>query len=945
MTNPKLFRLYLCALIQTVDFTSVINHIANQLTKMKKGIILLLFIFFYSNYSFTQSMKVTGTVFDTSGVVPIESASVMAVRLRDSLLLGYTRTNINGSFTLTHFEPDTFNLVIEHPGLDEKTYYIFGNAENAVIDIPTIQMNPISQQLEEVLIIANKSAIFFVGDTLRYVADSFNVAENAVVEDLLKKLPGIKVEEDGSITSQGQNIDQVLVDGDEFFGSDPTIATRNLGAKGIESVDVYEKDREGASIGDDDKIQVMDLRLKDDAKKGYFGKITGASDFALFEENGFYEGEFLYNNFNKKRKISVFALTSNTPKSNIGFGDASKFGLDNEKSGEWWNQGNNSNTSGIPRTLKTGIYYSDKIGKTGKINFNYSYYESQLDAVSRSQSSYFLQDTSYRTVDSLDLYQKTQSHRVNISYKTNIDSLTRIEINPSFRFDEATDSSSTRNTFFGQNNDRSLKTNIFNSNDSKGISSESEFRIIRKFQKPKRELKAEYYVSTADNQTASSLENTSNYYLPVESDSIIEQDKTNENASLNQSGILTYSEPFGKYMTLQLEYLYQNNRSTQEIFAKDRLNNDVLIEDLSNNFDNVRVQNRGTAVLTYKNFKHTFQGGLGYRNIMIDNRNLISDITINQNISNLLPQFRYQYKPARGTRLNIKYNTRSAQPSINDLQPVQDNSNPNAIQIGNPDLQPNYVHSMNISFNSWKALTGRFIWTGLRATYTDNAFANSTTYDNYGRTISQTRNVDGNITSSLFAGAGFPVLNRKLEFEPNFNASYVKYTNFINNQENITENTSVAGGLEIQFNFDSLEFSIENNYSYVNPVSSLSQFSNQPYSTQRYSASIEWRIMGGFLFKAKGNYTINQGRSDGFDRNIFVINSELRKSFLKTENLILAIEANDILNQNINLMREINANVITDNFTTIVSRYFLLRLTYKFNNNKTKENDYKRWGK
>jgi len=906
-------------------------------------ILFILFSFCFITLGFTQSMKVTGTVYDTAGVKKLENVSVMAVRLKDSLLLKFTRTNSEGSFELTDFAPDTFNLIIEHPGLDPKSYFIFGNSENAEIEIPIIKLNPPSQQLDEVVIFANKSAIYFVGDTLRYVADSFNVAENAVVEDLLKKLPGIKVEDDGSITSQGQDIEQVLVDGDEFFGSDPTIATRNLGAKGIETVDVYEKDREGASIGDDDKMQVMDLKLKDDAKKGYFGKLSGASDFGLFEDNPFYEGEFLYNNFNKKRKISVFALTSNTPKSNFGFGDAAKFGLDNERNGNWWDQSSSANTSGIPRTLKTGLYYSDKIGKTGKINVNYSYYESQLNAVSRSQSSYFLSDTSYRTVDSVDLNERTQSHRINLAYKTNLDSLTTIEIKPSFRFDAATDSSSTRNSFFGQNNDQSLKTSIFNSNDSKGFSSESEFRVIRKFKKPKRELKAEYYLKTSDNETESTLENTSNYYLPIPSDSIIEQDKTNANQSLNQSGILTYTEPISKYIKLQVEYLYQNNKSTQEIFAKDRLNNNVLIDDLSNNFDNVRIQNRGTAILSYQNFKHTFKAGLGYRNIMIDNRNLITDSLITQNINNLLPQFRYQFKPSQGTRLNIRYNTRSDQPSINDLQPVQDNTNPNAIQIGNPDLEPNYVHSINISFNTWKALSGRYIWSGLRATYTDNAFANSTSYDDYGRTISQTTNVDGNVSSSIFAGAGFPILNRKIEFEPNLVGTYMKYTNFIDGEENITQNSMISGGLDIQFNFDSLEFSIGNNYSYTNPESSLSAFSNQPYSTQRYTGRVEWRIKGGFKIKADANYSINKGRSQGFDQNIFVINTELSKSFLKTENLILAINANDILNQNINLIREVNGNVITDNFTTIISRYFLMRLTYKFNNNKTKEDDFKGW--
>ena len=909
---------------------------------LKKILFSLSFLMIW-NLSYSQNMKVTGQIFDTTGTVALEKVSVVAVRLKDSLLLKYTRTDQNGMFELTGFLPDTFNLIIEYPGLDEKSYYIFGHSENAEIDIPRIKLNPKSQELDEVVIFANKNPIYFRGDTLVYVADSFKVAENAVVEDLLKKLPGIKVDENGAITSQGQEIEQVLVDGDEFFGSDPTIATKNLGADGIETVEIYEKEREGASIGDDDKMQVLDLRLKDDAKKGYFGKISGASDFALFEDNAFYEGEFLYNNFNKKRKISVFALTSNTPKSNIGFGDASKFGLDNERSGKWWDQSTTQNNSGIPRTLKSGIYYSDKIGKTGKINFNYSYYEEQLNAVSSSRSSYFLQDSSYSTLDGVNQNDTSKSHRINLSYKTNLDSLTTLEINPSIRFDQAKTSSLTSNEFFTSDNAASLRTSIANSNDSKGMSSSSQFKVVRKFKKPKRELKAEYVLKTQDNETESTLDNNSEYYLPDSLSESIKQNKKNFNNYINQSSKLTYTEPIFEKFRLQLEYLFQNNRSDQEILTTDRVSN-LQVDNLSNNFDNIRLQHRGTAVLSYEIYKHLIQAGIGYRNIAIDNNNLVTGNIINQNISNFLPQFRYQYKPTRAKRFNFRYNTQSQQPSINDLQPVQDNSNPNAIQIGNPDLKPNYMHSLRINFNSWQALSGRYIWTGLNATYIDDAFANLTSYDEYGRTISQTTNVDGNIFANVFAGAGFPILSRKIEFEPNINANYNKNTNFISGQENITENTSISGGLDIQFNLDSLEFTIGNDYSYVNPKTSLSAFANQPYSTQRYKALVEWRVKGGFLLKADASFTINSGRAAGFNNEILIINAELSKSFFKTQNLILAVNANDILNQNINLLRQINGNVITDNFTQIISRYFLMRLTYKFNNKKTKEDDYKRWG-
>ena len=241
---------------------------------------ILLFSFCLGFQVFGQEMKISGNVFDSTGVKPVKNAMVMGVRMKDSLLLGFTRTDAEGHFELKGFEIDTFSLIIDHPSLDEKIYYIFGHKDNFEINIPSVRLYSKAQELEEVVIYANREPIFYRGDTLVYVADSFKVEQGAVVEDLLKKLPGIKVDKDGKITSQGQEISQVLVDGDEFFGTDPTIATKNLGADGIDQVKVYEKDNDDG-IGDNEKIQVLDLKLKDDAKKGYFGRVSGASDFGL----------------------------------------------------------------------------------------------------------------------------------------------------------------------------------------------------------------------------------------------------------------------------------------------------------------------------------------------------------------------------------------------------------------------------------------------------------------------------------------------------------------------------------------------------------------------------------------------------------------------------------------------------------------------------------------
>lgn len=915
-----------------------------------KNFVLGFLCMFLTVSGFAQNMRVTGTVYDTSGVKPLAYANVMAVRISDSLLLQHVRTDANGQFALNRFKVDTFTLYVEHPNFDTKSIYIFGSKENSDIAIESITMNGKSKNLNEVIVYANKNPIYFKGDTMIYIADSFKVGENAVVEDLLKKLPGLKVDENGSITSQGQSIDQVLVDGDEFFGSDPTIATRNLGAKGVETVQVYEKDKEDARAGEDDKIRVLDLKLKEDAKKGYFGKVSGASDLGLFEDKPFYETEVLANNFKGKQKISVFLLAANTPKSNFRWGDMNKFGLDNERENSGmngWNQNNVNNTNGIPQTLKAGVYYSDRIGKNAKIGFNYAYYDTRLNARSSSYSQYFLGDTTYYTKDSSNNVTTDQSHRINAKLELNLDSLTTLELEPNLTLDYADYSKEDISEFLGETQVRSLMTSITNKSNSSGITSNSRAKLKRKFKKRKRELELLYLMNYSNNKTNGQLINATDYNSVFLSDTAFVQEKNNNNGSVNHYTILTFKEPLSKRFNLEFEYLYEfgdvsQDRKTYDFNTTTNLY-DIENTNFSNVFDNIRLQNRAKILLEYDYKKHDFVGGVGLRNISIDNINLISGDTIVQNLNNILPQFSYSYRPSVSKRFRFNYSTNSSQPSINYLQPVQDNTNPNRIQVGNPDLKPDYQHNVRINFNNWSALTGRYLWSGMNAILTNNAFANATTFDEFGRTVSETRNVDGNIFSTLYMGAGLPLFNRKFEISPSVNANYMRYTNFIQNQENITHNRSLTTGLELALKYDSLNFSIEGNINFNNPYSTLSSASNTPYNIQNYSFNFEWRLPKHFLVKIDGRYTMNSQLSEEFRRNIFILNADISKAFLRTENLILSLAGNDILNQNINLQRQINGNVVTDNFTQIISRYFLVRMTYKFNNNRTKEEEWKGW--
>ncbi|MEJ6583894.1 MAG: TonB-dependent receptor [Crocinitomicaceae bacterium] len=729
--------------------------------------ILLLLVFCVAPFANSQEMKVSGFVYDTTGVKPLRNVMVTAVRIKDSLLLGFDRTKADGSFVLKGFPIDTFSLTIEYPGLDDKIYYMFGHDANKTIDIPSIAMAAKSQELEEVIIYANKNPIYYRGDTLVYVADSFKVHEGAVVEDLLKKLPGLSVDKEGKITSQGQAIDQVLVDGDEFFGSDPTIATKNLAADGIKTVELYEKENDQGIGGSDDKIKVLDLRLKDSAKKGYFGRVSGASDFALtpinnkIGTNPFYEGEMLLSRFDGSQKVSVFALATNTPRSSFGRGDLNKFGLGNEKGANsmpW--EDNASNTSGIPQTFKAGAYFTDKIGKNkgAKIGFNYSYYNTQLEAISASRSQYYLTDTTYFTDDSTRNFSRNESHNVNFSFKAPLDSLTTLEIKPSFSYDIARDDNADLTTFINGNDVQSLQTSVGNNNKSEGLGLSGMARINRKFKKKKRELEVRYDVDFSDNKTDGNLNTTTRIFVPLY-DSIVDQRKDNNNSSQNHYATVTYIEPIAKKLKLEFQYLYEFGISKQSKETYDFNNNEYnsFRTDLSNSFESTRQQHRGGIELIFQTSKHTIQGGAKVRNIDIDNDNLITGVQTPQNFNNVLPTFRYEYKPSVSKRFSIDYSTSSSQPSINDLQPVPDNSNPNRIAIGNPDLTPNYAHNIRVNFNTWQAMTGRYVYAGGLLNLTEDGFTNSTVYDNFGRAVSQTVNTDGTMYAVVFAGAGLPL--------------------------------------------------------------------------------------------------------------------------------------------------------------------------------------------
>ena len=890
-----------------------------------------------------QGMTIKGNIIDTlNNNSPTENAVVMVTRLSDSVLLGFDRSDINGDFLIDKLPFDTVEIIISHHNFDEKIIFFMGSKSNNELLLKNTILPDKSQLINEVTIYANKEPIFFRGDTLVYIADSFKTKQNAVVEDLLKKLPGVDVDKNGTITSQGLAVNKILVDGDEFFGDDPTVATKNLGAKTVESVNIYEQENEDESETADETIQVMDLRLKEGSKKGYFGKISGATDF-----QNFYEGEFLFNKFKDDFKLSVFALGTNTPRSNFGYSDANTFGLSNESNfnnGRWWSDYSLSSNNGIPRTFRSGFYYSDKISKKIKLGANYTYSNNELESASDQASQYFLTDTTYYTEDLSSNYQKNESHGLNMNLNIQLDSLTSLEIKPRYRQNTGSFYTNDSTRFINQEGQLSSNTTIFNSSSNFSETISNEIQLKRKFKKEKRELTLTIKNSISDASDSSSLYSLNNFQiLPNLFNDTTDQQQAESSKNQNHSALISFSEPIWKIFNLTSEYYfkYTNNQQIKETndFNLVTEQYDLINDNFTNDFTTNKITNRLGLFLNYRFKKQRIKIGAFARNVDIENI-VLNDSTINQTIFNILPQFNYSYKFSNSQRFRFNYKTNSSQPSINQLQPVQNNSNPNRITVGNSNLVPNYVHNFNLRYNSWKALTGSYIFTGLTYRITQDAFSSSVEYDSIGRTISKTVNIDNNQNGYFYFGSGIPLLNSVLSINPGVNLGYSNNTNFVNQNENITDTYEVTGELEFEIETDSLEIYIGANYSYYSPTSTLSFTSNQPYNFQEYFIEIGIELPFKMRIESEATYEI-QTYPQSRDRNInlLICNFELSKRFLKTENLILSVSGNDILNQNILSQRTINNNVITDNQTTIISRYFLARLTYRFNNTKTKVKD------
>ena len=898
---------------------------------------------------FAKAQYITGLVKDTADKANLVNTTVTLIQVKDSTLNCYVRASTAGAFTLKKPSSGSYLLLITNPNYADYVDTI--TVDEKLQNLGNIYLLSKRKAYEQIVIKAKIAPIRIKGDTIIYTADSFKVKDGANVEALLRKLPGIQIGKNGEITAMGENVKTVLVDGEEFFGSDPGVALKNLQANVVDKVEVFDKKSDQATftgIDDGVKDKTINLKLKDSKKKGYFGKVEAGGGLP---DN--YSNQAMINAFKNKRKFAAFGIMSNTGQTALGWEESQSYG-DNENGptmtdggGMMWSSGggdefNNfwGGGNGIPKNWNLGMQYNNKYNADKQsINLSYKYNKVNAIAEGRTFAQTFLPDSTWNDNSGNTTFGGKQRNALNGTIETKLDTMNTLKI--TFRGSQQSNENSS--TAFNQSiagNKLINENNRRVTNNSNSTTLNASALLMHKFKKKGRT--ASLNLSNENNQTSSDgfLVSINKYYkagIPLFNDTT-DQEKINELQKNNFYTKLSYTEPLSKKWTMELGYAYTNTRNDNNLKS---LNKDAtgkyttLVPQYSNNFVFTNTNQVPSVGFSYKHKKLTLQlaNQLSFYNF---NQNDLSGTNDRQyKFINVFPSMSTSVKLKGNQNFRIGYNGSGTAPTLNQLQPIQDNTNPFYIVTGNPNLRQQFSHNINSSYNKYDVLTKKNMYGNFNFSTQQNAYTNFTTIDTLGRRIAKTVNVNGNFSGRANFNYGFEIKKIELgvSIGPSFSLS--RRNDFVNGLANITNGSRIG----VSFNFDKWVDEKWGFWSSINLLknvnrASINSASNTSFNSASGNLSGNVHLPLKLVLEGEVEFDYRQ-RDPRFpqNNNLTLVNMNISREVIANE-FTMKLGVNDLLNQNRGYLRNLTSYNFTETFYTTLRRFWLLTLTYKFNSQK-----------
>jgi Outer membrane protein beta-barrel family/Carboxypeptidase regulatory-like domain len=902
--------------------------------------------------------QVKGTLVDSASLKPIENAVVALVVKSNPTDTSYTFTNDKGQFSFQTVPSSPFSVVIRHMGYWPKSRFVPVSKAEKTIEVGTFVMVHDAKLLAEVVVEA--PAIVIKEDTIEYNASSFKVKEGAVVEDLIKKMPGIQVDKDGNVTAQGKAVSRVKVNGKDFFGGDVKTATKELPANIVDKIQIIDDYGDQATVSgikDGDPDKVLNIQVKKDKNKGFFGRVTGG-----YGTENRYQGSFNGNYFHNNTQISVLGNSNNTNTSLFNFSGGGNRGATSmmrsgmavmsdmggmgAMNGMMQGGGNpaafgGGNNSGISATNSFGFNYRDQWSKRISVYGSYSYNHRNTSQLQNSTAQNFYDTITYINNQDVNNFTKSNSHRFTFNMEYQIDSFNYLKISPSVNF---TGSDANNRTVFDYSEAGGGKTsdgNNRNINNSRAPNLAATILYNHRFRKRGRNFSTSITLGTSNNNSEQDVRNLSYQYVQpgagaYNSFQYIDQENNNYNYGVR----FTYSEPLSRTRSLDFSYSHNLNysRNDRRTFNVDSATQAKTLNNfLSNDYENEFYNNRVGLSLRTTEKKYNYTVGISVQPVNLQGNSVTKDSayrTIRR--ANVFPIMRFTYNFKRTKTLNISYNGNATQPSFSQLQPVPDQSNPQNIVSGNPNLKPSMNHNLNLGYNNFNIVSGKVLFTNLTFSTIRNQIVNNSINRGAGRQFSIPENVNGFYNVLGFYAFSRPYKNRKYVLSLRGNFNYNHNINLIDSIRNIGNNWVLGQGFTFEYNYkEILELGAGVNYSLNdvkyknntgNPLNTLQNSSSNAWT---FSSNMNLNITKTLILKYDVDYTINSGLASGVNQNQVIMNASIEKQLFKRKNGIVRIEAFDLFKQNSNINRTVTANSIIDSRSNRLTRYFIATFTYR----------------
>ena len=891
-------------------------------------------------------------------------ANVLIKTVTDSLLRG-TVTGADGRFEIARpFIPE---VKLEITFLGYKTITKIHSMREPV-ELGELILLEDTKVLGEVLVKGVSVVGEQKGDTTSFNANAFKTQTNAQAEDLIRKMPGITMQ-GGQIQAQGEQVQKILVDGREFFGSDPNIALRNLPADAIDRVEVLDQRSDQSRLtGFDDGsyTKTINIILRSDRKNGSFGRTYagyGNDDrYAAGGSVNFFKGDQrisvlgLFNNINQQNFSSqdLAGLTANASAGAGRGGMMGGMGGGGFGGGQWGGGGNNNflvgNSGGIVTTNAMGLNYSDKWGK--KVNVTGSYFFNNT-------ANSLRQITNRETVVNANLRQfyeenlintvKNSNHRANARIEADINEKNSIVLTPSLSFqDNSTFSDRDALTRNSLGDSLSALRSISNAT-TKAVNLSNNLTYRYKFDKKGRTLSTEVFTAWSNRDQDSDLLAASREFRRNLLDTAT-QETYSLTEGFNYRVNLTFTEQLSKNAIGTFGYQVGNNAtaSDQKTFQIDEERKALLDTALSNEFDNKFITQRLRSGYAYNKEAWSVNVNMDYQNARLDNEAFFPvPGTFNRSFNNFLPSANLNYRNRKtGFSWRMRYRTSTNEPSVSELQNVVNNQNPLNLRVGNPDLGQSYNHNIFANISKINLEKSRTLFLFVTHSVTSDFIGNSTfltTKDTLinneillrsGGQLSRPINLDGNIRSSFFLTYGAPLKKLKTQFNINTRVSFNRTPGLINGVSNLNDNTTLSQGLTFNSNISqNVDFSISTTGSYNIVNSSLQQNLDNNFYQQESNMRLYFSSKNGKFFMGNNvAHSLYSGLSEGFNQNFWLWNMEGGFRFAKNNKAELKAVLFDVLNQNNSISRTISDVAVTDVFTNVLTRYGMITFTYILGN-------------